>query len=196
MAVLGEAFINVRADMGPFRRDLKTDVQREMDVLEKAYGPKLAKVVSKAISDGAGEGTRKAGETIKKGLDKDLGHKGSSVWLSITGALAGALDDGISALPAEMKAAIVLSLLAVTPLISGAIAGAIGSGVVLGFSGLGLALATQFESVQAFWPGFLSRTRNTLVQAAQPFEKVLLETLSQVEERYMEIGRASCRERV
>lgn len=187
MAVLGEAFINVRADMSQFRRDIRDDTKRELDVLEQAYGPKLAKIVSKAISGGAEEGTRKAGETIRKGLDKDLG-KGSSVLLSITGALAGALDDGISALPAEMKAAIVASLLVITPLVSGAIAGAIGSGVVLGFSGLGLALATQFESVQTFWPGFLSRTRNTLVQAAQPFEKVLLETLSQVEERLEEWG--------
>lgn len=217
MAVLGEAFINVRADMSPFRRDLRDETQKEADLLEQAYGPKLAKVVSKAIKDGgkdgvkeldllnqaygtklgkvvaeaigigAEEGTREASSKIRKGLDKDLG-KGSSILLAITGAMAGALDDGISALPAEIKASIVGSLLAITPLISGAMAGAIGAGVVLGFSGLGLALASQLESVQTFWPGFLTRTRNTLVQAALPFEKVLLETLGQVEERLTEWG--------
>lgn len=189
MTVLGEAFIAVHADMSPFRREIKQGADKDVDILEQAYGKKLGKIVADAISDGAEEGGRSGGKRaakgLKDGIGNDLGSKDSSLWVSITGALAGALDDGISALPAEIKAAIIVALLAVTPLIVGGLAGAIGAGVAGVFIGLGVALATQFEMVQTRWQGFQSTVRNSMVKAAKAFQEPLLKTLDLTEERFL-----------
>lgn len=190
MATLGEAFIAVHADMAPFRRELKAESKKDMDILEEAYGKKLAKVVSDAISDGAEEGGRAGGKKAAKGLGdgiKDtLGGKESSIWLSVAGALGSALDNGISSLPNEVKAALVGGILAASPVILAALAGAIGTAIAAGFLGLGVALATQFESVQTRWASFISGVRVSLVSAAQPFEVALLGVLDVAQDRFAE----------
>lgn len=186
MATLGEAFIAVHADMAPFRRELKSESKAAAEAFEKDLG----KAVEDAVSDGADRGGRAGGKRAGKGLGDgiadELGDKGADVWLKIAGALGSALDNGISSLPNEVKAAIVFGILAASPIILSALAGAIGTGIAAGFIGLGVALATQFESVQTRWASFVSNIRKSFVSAAEPFETALLGVLDIAEDRFAE----------
>lgn len=181
MATLGEAFIAVRADMSPFRRELKDGAQAAADQFEKDLGD----AVEKGLKDGAERGGEEAGRTAGKkageGIGNELGDKKKQPWISIIGALGSALDDGISALPTELKAAIVIGILAAAPFVTAALAGAISAAAVAGSAALGVALATQFQSIQTRWATFSTNIRRTLVGSAVAFEGVLLNTFDVVE---------------
>lgn len=183
MATLGEAFIAVHADTSPFGPELRRGIQREADNIEAELGAAVEKGIKEGADRGGREGGKKAGQGLRDGIDDSLGDSGKPPWVSITGAFANALDDGLSGLPTELKAAIILGILAVSPLIAGGIAGAIGAGVAGGLVVFGVALATQFERVQKRWASFSSGIRNTLVDAAGAFEVPLLLALDQVQER-------------
>lgn len=181
MATLGEAFIAVRADLSPFRRELQDETQKAADAFEKGLGDAVEAGIKEGADKGSREAGDRAGDNLSDGIRKKLGDKNRPPWIDIVGALGSALDDGISALPTELKAAIVLGILAVAPLVTAALAGAISAGIVAGTVGLGVALATQFESVQSRWATFSSNIRRALVAAAVPFENALLKAFSTVE---------------
>jgi len=187
MATLGEAFISVRADLGPFRRDLEPEVKKAADGMEHIF----AKAVEAGIKDSAAKASKeagdKAGDNLAEGIKKKTGDKDKPPWVNIAAALGGALDDGISALPAEVKAAIVLGILATVPIISAALAGAISAGTALGVVGFGIALASQFETVQNRWAGFASGIRDSLTGAAAPFEIPLLNALDTIQDRVRDL---------
>lgn len=183
MATLGEAFISVRADLAPFRKDLEPQVKKAADDMEA----KLSAAVEKGIKDTAEkagkEAGNKAGDGLADGIRRRTGDKDKPPWVTLAGALGGALDDGISALPTELKAAIVLGIIATVPLISAALAGAISAGVALGVVGLGVALSSQFQSVQDRWASFISTTRRTLVSSAESFEGFTLQAMDRIEDK-------------
>lgn len=183
MTTLGEAFISVRADLAPFRKELEPQVKKAADDMEA----KLSKAVEAGIKDTAEKAAKdaggKAGDHLSEGIRRKTGDKDKPPWLTLAGALGGALDDGISALPTELKAAIVLGIIATVPIISAALAGAISAGVALGVVGLGVGLATQFQSVQDRWASFISSTRRTLISSAASFEGFTLQALDHIENR-------------
>lgn len=183
MATLGEAFINVRADMTPFRRNLKDEVKKSADEFET----QLTAAIEKGIREGSGkaseEAGRESGRKFGRSFGDMFGDSKKSPWVQVAGAFGAALDQGISALPTELKAAIALALLALAPIITAGLAGAISAGVVAGTAGLGIALASQFESVQERWTQFLTESRNLLVESARPFERVMLEAIEKTQER-------------
>lgn len=184
MATLGEAFIAVKADLSPFRRDLKAQVKQAAEEMEKGLSDAVSKGLKAGASSGGKEAADDVAEKMSSGIKKKFSMMGSgNPWLTIIGAFGAALDNGLSALPVQLKATIVLSLLAIAPLIAGAIAGAVAAGLGVGMAGLGVALATQFTSVQSRWNDFVNNIRHQLVSAALPFERIVLTVIGRIEER-------------
>lgn len=183
MTVLGEAFIEVRADLRPFHRDLEKEVERAAKDMEK----RLKLAVSDGLKDLDAIG-EKAGDDLGDGMSRrikrKMGDKKSSPWVSITAAFASALDDGISALPTEVKAGIVLGIIAALPFISGALAGAITAGLGAGLAGIGTFIAFQFDEVRERGSDVANRLRLLFIDAAMPFAPAVLHALDVVEDRF------------
>lgn len=183
MTVLGEAFIEVRGDLKPYIRDL----DRELKAASERFEKHLQGSFKNGFKDIDGDGDKvgdKLGDGISRGMKRKLGDKRKEPWVTITGAFASALDDGISALPAELKAGIVFAIIAALPFLSAALAGAISAAVGLGFAGLGSVLAFQFESVKQRGAQLLNNLRTLFVNAASSFEPVMLRAMDAIEDRF------------
>lgn len=151
---LGEAFVNVRADLKPFAKDLEKGLKAIIAAAEKklaadpaigrALQDKFNRSVGTGVSDGLEEGFAKG---TKKGTQRAL--TGMQKFLA---AVADFADDGLSAIPAKVKAGILLGVVAasvvVAPLLAGVISAAVTTGLGLGVLGLGIAIASQFDAVQ------------------------------------------------
>lgn len=183
MTVLGEAFIEVRGDLKPYIRDLDRELKAASERFEQNLRQSFRDGLKDAdrLGDDAGE---KLGSGLGRRLRQGLGDKKKPPWVNITAALASALDDGISALPAEMKAAIVLGIIAALPFISGALAGAITAAVGAGFAGIGAFIAFQFEEVEQRGTELLSNLRLLFVRAADAFGPAMLRALDTIESRF------------
>lgn len=176
---LGEAYVSIRADLRPFTRDLRKGLKEAVDDFEKD----LNKQMSEGLGKQAEKAGKEAGDGMNRGMKNRLGDKRHSPWVNITAALAGALDDGISALPMQAKAAIVTGILAAMPFISAALAGTVSAGLGLGVIGLGVALASQYEPVQTRFAEFTEDTRKSLVRSAAAFGPALITTLDKAQDR-------------
>lgn len=182
MPTLGEAYIAVKADMRPFTRDLKTEVEKVVDDVEK----NVHKGLTDSLSKGAHEAGGRAGEQFSSEFDrstrKHFGNKDEKKpWmLRIAAALASALDDGISALPMHAKAAIVGGILLALPLISGALAATFSGAVGIGFATLGTVLAFQYDVVRQKATDTFSALRVQLARLAEPFVAETLKGLDQI----------------
>ncbi len=183
MTVLGEAFIEVRGDLKPYIRDLDRELKAATERFEKNLQQSFRDGLknSDKLGDETGE---KLGDGIGRRLKQGLGDKKKPPWVNITAALASALDDGISALPAEMKAAIVLGIVAALPFISGALAGAITAAVGAGFAGIGAFIAFQFEQVEERGVELLANLRLLVVRAAEAFGPAMLHAMDTIENRF------------
>lgn len=174
---LGEAFIQVRADLRPFRRDLERELKDITDEFEKrlnlALGNKLRLEAARAGKD--------VGDVLGKGAEdsmrKRLG-KNAPLWVDVGAAIAQLWSRGLSALPPQLKAAVVGAFLSALPLISGALAGAVGAAAGAGLAGIGAALASQFEAVQESATDTFRFIRFLLVRSAEDFESAVLSALS------------------
>lgn len=186
MTVLGEAVIEVRGDLRPFIRDLDSQLQRASDAFEQRMQASLRTGLSDATL-GEDVGGR-LGDGIGRGLRGRLGDPRRPPWINIAAALASALDDGISALPQEVKAAIVVGILLALPLISGALASAVSAGLGAGVAGLGLLLAYQYDPVEARFEDLGETLRIQLVTAASSFVPAAIRAADQVEARFKQMG--------
>lgn len=176
---LGEAYVVVRADLRGFTRDLKSQLKQVVSDFEKDVNEQLG-VSLKRSAEKDGE---KVGDGLSKGLKKRLGDRRHEPWVTITAAFASALDDGISALPTEVKFAIVAGLLAAAPLIGGSLAALVTGAVGVGVVAIGVLLGAQFEQVRDRFAEFQTDARNTLVQTAEAFGPALVHSLDLVEQR-------------
>lgn len=73
MASLGEAFINVRADLKPFTKDLAKELKVILDTAEKTVakrGNEIGKKLSDSMADGARANASKIGDVIGKEVKK------------------------------------------------------------------------------------------------------------------------------
>lgn len=151
---LGEAFVNVRADLKPFAKDLEKGLKVILAAAEKkiaadaSTGRGIQAALSKRTEEGVSEGLDKG---FQKGA-KSGTQKALSTGQKFFAALADFADDGLSAIPAKVKAGILIGVLAAAavaaPLIAGVVSAAITTGIGLGIIGLGIAVASQFEAVQ------------------------------------------------
>lgn len=186
MTVLGEAFIEVRTDLKPFIRDLDREVKRAADHMEK----QLKTSLSSGLAGGDGDSERlgeQLGDGVGRGMKRKLGDKKKPPYITITAALASALDDGISALPAEVKAGIVVGILSALPFLSAALAGATSAALGAGLAGVGTLLAFQYAEVEEAGRDLAATLRAQFVGAAQPFVGVLIGAFTLVERRVEEL---------
>ena len=204
---LGEAYVNVRADLKPYARDLRAGLKATTDAFEKELNKGLGQRFGRQISDGAREqlveGAKRTASEVRDVLGKAGGENeertrqstrrgarrgleqgfwdglrtGQNVATLIASSLASALDDGISALPVEVKAAIVAGLIAAAPIIIAQLSGVIAAATALGFAGLGVGLASQLGPVQDAFSQTLSDVRRTLVEAAGPLIEPIVNAL-------------------
>jgi hypothetical protein len=124
---LGEAFINVRADLKPFAKDVEKGVKEILRAVEKRlvadgqFGRTLSQNLQRQTSDGISNG-------IEDGFDRGM-RRGTRRALGagqrFFAALANFADDGLSAIPAEVKAGLIVGVgsaaAVVAPLLAGAI---------------------------------------------------------------------------
>lgn len=185
MTVLGEAFIEVRGDLKPFIRDLDKQVKKALKTFEKDIKAGLSDSLKVSNSD-----TEKLGDDIGdgvgRGIRRKVGDKNKSPWINIAAALGSALDDGLSALPAEVKAAIVIGIIASVPLVSAALAGATAAGLGFGVAGIGVALSSQFTQVQEAAAATGNTMREVLTRAAEPFAGAVVTALNEISEFFVD----------
>jgi hypothetical protein len=178
---LGEAFVEVHADLRPFARDLRQNTPP----IVKEFERQLNGAVGRAMGTDTEKHGRDAGDKLSRGLKNSLTHqfKSKNAFIVIASTLAGALDDGISALPTEVKAAIVAGILAASPLVLGALGAAVSAALGVGLAGIGILLASQFESVQKRAVEFGRNVRTQLVEAATAFGPAIISALGTAETR-------------
>lgn len=187
MTVLGEAFIEVRSDLSPFVKNLDKEVKRAAENMEKQLSASLKAGLAGDGKDGERLG-EELGDGVGRGMGRKLGDKKKPPYITITAALASALDDGLSALPAEVKAGIVGGILLSLPLVSAALAGATAAGLGAGLAGLGTLLAFQYTEVEEAGKSLVATLRQQLVTSAQPFVNVLISSFRFIENRFEELG--------
>lgn len=189
MTILGEAFIEVRSDLSPFIKNLDKEVKAAAERMEKTLKDSLGKGISGGVGDKDGEQLgEKLGDGVGRGMGRKLGDKKKPPYISITAALASALDDGLSALPAEVKAGIVGGILLALPFLSAAIAGATAGALGAGLAGLGTLLAFQYTEVEEAGLKLADGLRTQLVNSAQPFVNVLISAFQFIENRVAQMG--------
>lgn len=183
MTVLGEAFIEVRGDLKPYIRDLDRELKAATERFEKHLQQSFRDGLkdSTLLGDDAGD---KLGDGVSRGMKRKLGNKKNEPWVTITAAFASALDDGISALPAEVKAGIVLGIIAALPFVSAALAGAISAGLGGGLAAFGTLLAFQFTQVRERGSELLDNLRTLFTRAAEAFGPALLRAMDTIEARF------------
>lgn len=181
-STLGEAYIAVRADTRPFTDNLK----REVETAAKMMEARLGDGVSHSLSRGGTQGGREAAENFSNEFERSTRRRfGRSRerrpwYIAISSSLASALDDGISALPMEVKAGIVGGILLALPIASGALAGLVAAALAVGVSGLGILLTAQFDEVRKKATSVFGFARDQLAQAALPFIGETLRAIDQI----------------
>jgi hypothetical protein len=183
MTVLGEAFIEVRSDLSPFIKNLDREVKAAAERMESQFQESM----SRGMANFSGKDSEKLGEDlgdgVGRGMRKKLGDKDKPLYITIAAALGSALDDGLSALPTEVKAGIVGGALLAMPFLSAAIAGATTAALGAGLAGLGTLLAFQYTEVEEAGFKLADKLRMELVGAAEPFVNVLRSSFQFLENR-------------
>lgn len=194
MAKQGEAYVEIRADFDKFGKDLDRGLKAMVTKFERELNKDLGKRIGGQVGSGAKEGLQESLTDIGKVLDEKIGQqtttrvrnsgrrtgrsfgRGMGDGLSEIGPirkglanLVSALEDGFSALPAEIKAIvgglIVAAIIPAGALIGGAFVGA----VVLAVSTLGAVLSYQFEEVESRAQTFVKSLRERFVNASSVF---------------------------
>lgn len=182
---LGEAFIEVRADMRPFIRDLDRQVHAAVQRVQTATNQAFSHSLTTGASNAGGQAGQAAGTSFNRQFRNSITQntESSNVFLGLAGALASALDDGISALPVEVKAAIVGGALLASPLIGAIIGAAITTGLGVAIVGIGVLLAAQFTDVQERATRFGSVVRGILAGSAEAFGPAVINALDLIQSR-------------
>lgn len=187
---LGEAFINVRADLKPFAKDVEKGVKEILRAVEQRLaadaktGGSIRRTMhqqaSEGISDGLEEGFDRG---AKRGTKKAL-----STGAKFFAALGNFADDGLSAIPTEVKAAIVVGVLAasaaIAPLLAGTISAAVTSGMAIGVVTGGVVLASQLRPVSDQFTALGRDILDSLRVEAQIFVNPLLKSASTIKDAF------------
>jgi hypothetical protein len=177
---LGEAFIEVRADTRPFSRDLDRQVKLAAERAETGLTRTLTHSLGNAGEKAGEEAGDRAGRSMRRRLRHSVDND-RNLFLSLVGALGSALDDGISALPTEIKAAIVLGLVLALPEFVAMLGGAVVAGMGLAVTGLGILLAAQFDEVQKRATEVFGHVRAIMALSAESFGPAVISALDLIE---------------
>lgn len=186
--------VGLRATVDAFEKQLNKDLGRR-------FGKKISEGARESLVAGAKETARAVeselgglgggggGNRLRSGLRKnaklgllegfsDALGSGAKLFTFVASALASALDDGISALPVQVKAALVAGVLAASPAILAGLTALINSAVAVGVGGIGIALASQLTPVEEAFKLIVERARVSLAAAAGPLIEPLLRAMS------------------
>lgn len=204
MAKLGEAYVQIRADLKPFAKDLDREIKRITDRFESSLNRQLGRKLGVDLGSGAREGIKES----LSGLDKDIedrvgrglrtggrrsgrkltegigeGLQDRSYIEKGLAYLISALEDGFSALPIQAKAAVGAALVAaVVP--AGALASsALATALIGGLAGVGVALAFQFREVEYEGKQFAEDLRQRFVNAADDFAAASVNAMDLIDYR-------------
>lgn len=201
MARLGEAYVRVRADLKDYDADLDKALKRSTDKFEKAFNADLGRRMGRGVSTGfesefdaslrestkrfvedfeakSTEAGRRGGQGTRRGFDESFrGFPGSLIFE----AIGGAITDGLSGLPPQIKALLGAALVTAAVPLTAALTSALAAGTALAVVGVGIALASQFDVVEERSIEFGRHLRETLVEAARPFIAPILEGLDRVD---------------
>ena len=190
MAKLGEAYVRIRADLGPFAKDLDKGLKTITDKFERSLNRKFGQAVGKDMGSGVRDGLRESSIGINKELDKGLnipannrrrGRKagqdfgdgyGDGIFGTIkrvSGLFITALEDGFSSLPPQVKGVVGAALVAAIIPAGAFLSAAVGAALIAGTVGIGVALASQFTEVENEWGTFVIRLRERALKEAEPF---------------------------
>jgi hypothetical protein len=191
---LGEAFVNVRADLKPFARDVERGVRDILRTVERRltadgeFGRAIGESVRKQTSDGISEG-------LEDGFDRGARRgtrKALTGFQKFFASLGDFADDGLSALPSEVKAALVLGVVgaaaAIAPLLAGTISAAITAGAGIAIAGIGIALAARFRVVQDQFVAVGRNLIDELTRSSRFFIRPLIEAGSDIDEVFAGLG--------
>lgn len=185
---LGRAFIEVHADLKPFKKSMGTEVGRVIKETQKAVDKAVSESVDKAVGGKGGGKGRVIRPKIKPDLDtrdadrRSRGFFGRLVdyskktWKSVSDGFAYAIENGGEVRTAAIAIGVIVATIA-SPLVAAAIAGAITAGIGLAGIGAGIALAFQDErikaSAQQMWDGVMKRLTNASAVFLKPLERGL-----------------------
>lgn len=194
---LGEAFVNVRADLRPFDRDLDSGIKRilretEARIASSNFGRAIGNRVAKETEEGLRRGTSKG---LEEGLDDGFrrgAKKAVATAQDFLATLGNFVDDGLSAVPPKVKAAIVLGVAAAATVVAPLIGGALSSGISLGIGGgliaLGIAVAARLQVVQQRFQAVGERAVGALTRASEPLIKPLLRAADLIDSTFAKAG--------
>lgn len=201
----GEAYIQVRADLAPYAKDLDRQIKAIGDKFQKALNRDLGKKIGKDLGGGTVEGLkestkdldrefesrlnipanrdrgRRAGRRFSEGFGDGLDDQ--NVIGKTLSRFISALEDGFSALPPQAKAVVGAAVVAAIVPAGALITSALGAAIVAGVAGIGVALSSQFAEVQLGWETFVDNLRVRTVRAAEPFAGEVLASLDIFDER-------------
>lgn len=205
---LGKAFIEVHADTKPFAQELGKELGRILKAVENGPARKAGEALGKDLGQGASDGFEKSfkpsggsGGGTSGGKSKlsewmsrfgDPAEEGASFARRMAKGLIDTLDDGLSGLPAEIKAGLAVVLILLTPLLlsfGAAIATTIVTGLLaVGPAGLGVAIVSQLTVVQDAWTQTLADLQQIALHAAQPIVLPLLEALQTIRDGFLDLA--------
>lgn len=189
---LGKAFIEVHADTAPFARELGNEIRRALRDVEnttvKQSGDRIGKKLATDIGNGINRNRSSIGKGIRNGLNDGLNEGDNQGFATrFLKGIIDTIDDGLSGLPAEVKAVLGGALIAAAPLVGGVIAqlitGAIAAGITVGVAGLGILAAAQFTEIREQFSSIFTQLRNQVVEDAQVLFPVLTAGLDLVRDR-------------
>lgn len=207
MAKLGEAYVRIRADLEPFGKDLDRGLKIITDKFERALNRNIGRALGKEMGGGVREGLKESTYGIGKELDSTLripanrqrGRRagqefgdgyGEGLFGTIkrfSGLLITALEDGFSSLPPQIKGIVGAALVAAIVPTGAFLSAAIGTAVIAGVAGIGIALSSQFQEVEDRWADFVKRLRDRGVEAARPFAGETVAALDLFDQKLDEI---------
>lgn len=184
---LGEAFVNVRADLKPFSKDLEKGLKVILAAAERRlaaegqFGKHLGQTFGKNVGGEAGKGVEDEFQiAAKKGIKRGISD--SAKFFAVLGDF---VDDGLSAVPAEVKAAIIVGATAaavvIAPLLAGVISASIIGGGVAGAAILGILLASRFRAITNQFQGLLQSVLQRLAGPASRFIDPLLRVAEKID---------------
>lgn len=209
MAKLGEAYVSIRADLTKFDKDLDVSLKRAVDKFERDLNRQVGKKLGTNVGGGFREGIRESMNGVGKDIDSQLSVPANSsgrrvgrnfkrgvadelqdhsIVTRTLASMVSALEDGFSSLPAEVKAVVGAGLLAVLVPAGALLGAAIGTALIAGIDAAGIALAFQFEEVEARGKAFASTLRVRLVDSAQAFGSAAVNAMDFLDSRLEEIG--------
>lgn len=187
---LGEAFVNVRADLKPFSKDLESGLKKILLAAEKRIaaegrvGEALKQTIKKKTGEGFEQGARDGSKKARSVANKEF--------TSFFASFADFLDDGLSAVPAKVKAALITGLIAagivMSPFLAAIISAGILGGVTIASAAIGTILAMRLQVVNRRFQILGQSLLNSLMIPAQRFTEPLLAAADEIDRRFLQMG--------